>query len=107
MSLGKILRSDASRVPEGTGSSVMCGREKRACSLDLRRLPQLDLVSFWINDPAKLPILGFIDLLEHIAAFFLQGLDQGVEVFHSVVDHEGSRARSKLLTFLRTDEPGS
>jgi hypothetical protein len=39
-------------------------------------------VSLWIDDPGKLPILGFVNLLEHIAAFFLQGLDQGVEVFH-------------------------
>jgi hypothetical protein len=38
------------------------------------------------------------------AAFFLQGLDQGVHVFHSVVDHERRRPRSKLLTFLRSDE---
>src|SRR5256885_13433211 len=51
-------------------------------------------------------MLGIINLLEHIASFFLQRLDQGVEVFHSVIDHEGSRARSKLLTFLRTDQPG-
>ena len=52
-------------------------------------------------------MLGFVNLLEHIAAFFLQDLDQGVEVFHSVVDHEGSRARSKVITFLWFDQPGS
>src|SRR5712691_7077344 len=76
-------------------------------SLAGRRLPKFYLVSFWIDDPGKRPILGFVNLVEHIAAFFLQGLDQGVDVFHSVVDHKESRARSKLITFLRSDEPGS
>ena len=85
------------------GQAAVRGREERACSLALRRLPELDFVSLWINDPRKFAVLGFVNLLEHIAAFFLQGLDQGVEVFHSIVDHEGSRARSKVITFLRID----
>ena len=39
-------------------------------SLAGRRLPQFYLVSFWIDDPGKLPVLGIVDLLEHVAAFF-------------------------------------
>lgn len=42
-----------------------------------------------------------------MAAFFLQDLDQGVKVVHTVVDHEGSRARSKLIALLWMDGPGS
>ena len=39
-------------------------------SLADRRLPQLYLVSFRIDDPGKLPVLGIVDLLENVAAFF-------------------------------------
>lgn len=35
-----------------------------------RRLPKFDLVSFWIDDPGKLPVLGIVDLVENVAAFF-------------------------------------
>jgi hypothetical protein len=35
-----------------------------------RRLPKFYLVSFWIDDPGKLPVLGIVDLLENVAAFF-------------------------------------
>jgi hypothetical protein len=62
-----------------------------------RRLAQLDLVSLGINDPGKLPILGVVNLVEHIAAFFLQGLHKREDIFHSVVDHERSSAPRKLL----------
>jgi hypothetical protein len=72
-----------------------------------RRLAQLDLVSLGINDPGKLPILGVVNLVEHIAAFFLQGLHKREDIFHSVVDHERSSAPRKLLARLRSGEPGS
>src|SRR5690349_7261174 len=42
-----------------------------------------------------------------MAAFLLESLDQGVEVFHPVVDHEGGRAWSVVIAFLRIDQPGS
>jgi hypothetical protein len=35
-----------------------------------RRLPEFNLVSLWIDDPGKLPVLGIVDLLENVAAFF-------------------------------------
>jgi hypothetical protein len=34
------------------------------------RLPKFHLVSLWIDDPAKLSVLGIVDLLENVAAFF-------------------------------------
>lgn len=39
-------------------------------SLAGRRLPKFYLVSFWIDDPAKLSVLGIVDLLENVAPFF-------------------------------------
>jgi hypothetical protein len=44
------------------------------------------------SDRGKLPILGVVNLLEHVAAFFLQDLDQAAEVFDPVVDHEEDAA---------------
>src|SRR5438105_2474308 len=75
-------------------------------SLAGRRLPKFYFVSFWIDDPGKLPVLGIVDLLENVAAFFAQDFDQGVEILHPVVDHESCSAGSKLVTLLRKDRPG-
>ena len=70
-----------------------------------RRLPKFYLVAFWIDDPGKLPVLGIVDLLENVAAFFAQDFDQGVEILHPVVDHESCRAGRKLVTLRRTNRP--
>src|ERR1700752_1358487 len=72
-----------------------------------RRFPQFDLVSLWIDYPGKFPVLGFVNLFEHFAAFFLQRLDQVAKVVNSVVDHKGRRARSEMIAFLWIDQPGS
>ena len=45
-----------------------------------KRLPKFYLVSFWIDDPGELPILGIVDFLENVAAFFAQDLDEGMEI---------------------------
>ena len=87
--------------------SPLIRKEMVQLSLAGRRLPELHLVSFRIHDPGKLPILRFVDVPEHIAAFFLQSPHQGVEVFHRVVDHEGSRARRVMIALLWIDQPGS
>ena len=70
-----------------------------------RRLAKFYLVSFCINDPGKLPVLGVVDLLENVAAFFAQDFDQGVEILHPVVDHESRGAGRKLVTLRRTNRP--
>jgi len=44
-------------------------------SLAGRRLPQFYLVSFRIDDPSKRSILGLVNLLENVAAFFAQNFD--------------------------------
>ena len=75
-------------------------------SLAGRRLPKFYLVSFRIDDPAKLPVIGIVDLLENVAAFFAQDFDQGVEIVHPVVDHEWCSAGRKLLAFRLGDQPG-
>ena len=41
-----------------------------ALSLAGGRLPKFYFVSFWIDDPGKLSVLGIVDLLENVAAFF-------------------------------------
>src|SRR5580700_2446990 len=74
-------------------------------SLAGRRLPQFYLVSFRIDDPGKLSVLGIVNLIENVAAFFSQDFDQSVKVFYSVVDHERCGAGSKLVAFCRTDRP--
>src|SRR2546430_9685598 len=75
-------------------------------SLAGRRLPKFYLVSFRIDDPAKLPVLGIVDLLENVAAFFAQHFDQRVEILDSIIDHERCSARRKLVTLRRTNIPG-
>ena len=45
-----------------------CGR--LPWSLAGGRLPKFYLVSFWIDDPAKLAVLGIVDPLENVAPFF-------------------------------------
>src|SRR3954464_9772692 len=77
-----------------------------AVSLTGRWLPQFDLVSFWIDDPAKLAVLGVVDLVEDVAAFRFERRDQSVKVFNAVVDHERGFAWSKLVAFLGTNQPG-
>src|SRR5882762_7440863 len=80
-------------------------RRRVPWSLPGRRLPQFYLVSFWIDDPGKLPVLGIVDLLEHVAAFCAQDFDQGVEILHPVVDHERCGAGRKLATLRRSNRP--
>ena len=40
---------------------------------DVYKRQELDLVALGIHDPAELPVLGVVDLLEHVAALLLQG----------------------------------
>src|SRR3954464_11275571 len=77
-----------------------------AVSLTGRWLPQFDLVSLGIDDPAKLAVLRVVDLVEDVAALRLERRDQSVKVFNAVVDHERGFAWSKLLAFLRSNQPG-
>src|SRR6266550_5184900 len=78
----------------------------RYASLAGRWLPKFNFVSFWIDHPAKLSVLGIVNLLENVAAFFAQGFDQGVEIVHPVVDHESCSAGRKLVTLRRSNIPG-
>src|SRR5207245_10636798 len=94
---------DGNRV--GSGPCTFNHRGAARWSLAGRRLPKFYLVSFWIDDPAKLPVLGIVDLLENIAAFFAQDFDQGVEILHPLVDHESCSAGRKLVTLRRTNRP--
>src|SRR5579862_2630653 len=74
--------------------------------LSSRRLPQFHLVAFWVNDPAELPVFRVVELVQDVAALFSEDREQRAEVIHSVVDHEGSRARRKRITLGRHDGPG-
>ncbi len=53
-----------------------------------RWLPQFDLVSLRVDDPAELSVLGVVDLVEDVTAFRFERRDQGVKVFDAVVDHK-------------------
>src|SRR5271166_2942487 len=94
----RATRFDA-RAPASSGS--VC----RALLLAGGRLPQFDLVPFGIDDPSKLSILGVVNLLQYVAAFFAQSFDQRVEILDAVIDHEGGAARRKLVTLRRTNGP--
>src|SRR5436190_17717827 len=74
-------------------------------SLAGRRLPKFYLVSFWIDDPGKLPVLGIVDLVENVAAFFAQDFDQGVEILHPVIDHESCGAGREVVGLRRANGP--
>src|SRR4051812_11615445 len=51
----------------------------------LRAAAEFHLVSLGVDDPGELAVLRVVDLLEHVAAFFLQRLHECVEVVHAVV----------------------
>ena len=53
----------------GRGALTSPLARKPEWSLAGRRLPKFYLVSFWIDDPGKLPVLGIVDLLKNVAAF--------------------------------------
>ena len=55
-------------LTNGETADSCCGR--LPWSLAGRRLPKFYLVAFWIDDPGKLPVLGIVNLLENVAAFF-------------------------------------
>src|SRR3712207_1547826 len=59
------LRPVSARVRSAPGQ-----RGRVPLSLAGRRLPELYLVSFWIDDPGELPVLGIVDLFQNVAAFF-------------------------------------
>jgi hypothetical protein len=58
----------AVRCNEGLGRRFVLSR--LPWSLPGGRLPKFYLVSFWIDDPGKFSVLGIVDLLENVAAFF-------------------------------------
>lgn len=60
-----------------------------------RWLPQFDLVSLRIDDPGKLTVLGFIDLVEDVASVLPERSDHRVKLFHAVVD-PASRLEAQL-----------
>src|ERR1051326_2618332 len=57
-------------------------------SLSGRRLPQLDLVPLRIDDPAELPVLRIIHLVEDVAALRLERGNQCLEVVDKMDDSE-------------------
>src|SRR5690242_8881155 len=66
-------------------------------SLPRGRLPQLDLVSLRVHHPAEFSILRVVDLLENVAAFFPECLQEAGQVSDAIVHHEGGRAGRELL----------
>src|SRR4051812_15384064 len=86
---------------QARGGGVTVARKRVApravASLSRKRLPELDLVSFRIDDPGELPVLGIVDLLEHVAAFLAQDLHEREQVLDAVVDHERRGARRELV----------
>src|SRR5262245_49831182 len=54
------------------------GRKKYCLRTAGGRLPELDLVPLGVYDPGELSVLGIHRLLEDVAAFLAQHLDQGV-----------------------------
>src|SRR5262245_7617712 len=67
-------------------------------SLAWRWLPELDFVALRVDDPAELPILSVIGLVEDVAAFGAKCLEKCGEVVDSVIDHEGRLARRELVS---------
>src|ERR1700693_4342737 len=73
-----------------TRLSVSCEISLQICtapdSLIIARyaVAMFHLVSFRIDDPSKLSILGLVNLLKYIATFSAQGFDKRVEIIHAV-----------------------
>src|SRR5689334_12294800 len=89
LSLDQYSPPELSQSPISTVSGVS--------SLPIGRLPQLDSVALWVNHPAELPVLRFVDLLFDMHAFRSKRDEQRMQVGDAVVDHERCRARSELL----------
>ena len=70
LALGDEPRTEVCRGTSARtiGPVSACGFQASG-SLSRRWLPQFDLVALGIHDPAKLPVLGIVDLLEDVTAF--------------------------------------
>ena len=66
------IDGDAKVNAETPGAGCQCEDdsyvEPMARSLAGKRFPKFYFVSFWIDDPSKLPVFGIVDLLENVAA---------------------------------------
>src|SRR6185437_11443331 len=104
----RVLREGASaRGAQTVRPSWTRRRTKRwRVSLTGRWLPQFDLVSLGVDDPAKRAVLGVVDLVDHVTPLRRERRDQCAKIFDTVVDHERGCARRKLPGFLGSDQPG-
>src|SRR5262245_54370091 len=76
-----------------------------ALSCAVGRLPELDLVAFGIHDPAEFAVIGVVRLVEDVAAFLSQRLEERREVGDTVVDHECRLARRVVVVLRVADVP--
>src|SRR5204863_10222952 len=78
----------------------------RRTLLPFQRLPEFNFIALWIHDPSKFPVIRVVGLLEYVATFFAQRFEECCQIFDSIVDHEGRRARSEVFAVRWTDQPG-
>src|SRR6185312_9843918 len=69
-------------------------------------LPKLERVSVRIDDPAEFAKFGLFDLVLAVHTLRAKGLQQGMQIFDPVVDHERRRARREVFRVGGKRTPG-
>src|SRR2546430_3850254 len=89
---GSTATASASR-----GRSSLHRRRGLRSLVCLRRLPQLDPISFRVRDPGEPTVLGVLPLRYDRNPFPLERREHGVQVLHPVVDHERRAIVAQVL----------
>src|SRR2546425_40972 len=90
---------------EGVSSRLLHRQRGFGGAIRLRRLPQLDPVSFGVPDPAQPAVPGVPDFRVDVDSFFPPHREDAVEVLHTVVDHERGAAFAEIRGLRGEDRP--
>src|SRR5438309_11627493 len=97
---GSTATASASR-----GRSSLHRRRGLRSLVCLRRLPQLDPISFRVGNPGEPTVLGGLPLRYDRNPFPLERREHGVQVLHPVVDHERRAILAEVLRVGGEDGP--
>src|SRR6266480_4907434 len=101
-----MRRADSTATASASrGRSSLHRRRGLRSLVCLRRLPQLDPISFRVRDPGEPTVLGVLPLRYDRNPFPLERREHGVQVLHPVVDHERRAIVAEVLRVGGEDGP--